>query len=215
MSKGSKQRPGTDYADNWDRIFGKKEERKPSGGQIWMRKPAMESPYLEQAAAARASADAQKPAPKLMTLSEAMKAGYSTEYVNCGPSVSGAVIRVAKWDDALNCLQYIDVRPDEVQGDCSAKVVKPARITGNFRCKVNGMDTGANLAWFEFLTQPGFNYVLEAIAPPPKTCQHCKHLHGETKRCDNLDVNGMLDADSWRAFYPPSDFGCNLWEGKA
>jgi hypothetical protein len=111
--KGDKRRPGTGYADNWDRIFGKKEERKPSGGQIWMLKSAMETPYMEQAAAARALADAQEP--KLMTLSEAQNAGYSMEYVNCGPSVSGAVIRVGKWDDARNCLQYIDVRPDEPQ----------------------------------------------------------------------------------------------------
>ena len=58
--KGDKRRPGTGYADNWDRIFGKKEERKPSGGQIWMRKSAMESPYMEQAAAARALEDAQQ-----------------------------------------------------------------------------------------------------------------------------------------------------------
>jgi hypothetical protein len=50
--------------------------------------------------------------------------------------------------------------------------------------------------------------------PQPKTCQHCKHWHGETKRCDNLDVNGMLDADAWRAFEPPADFGCNRFEGK-
>jgi len=87
--KGSKQRPGTGYADNYDAIFRKKRIEEflfPEDG-----------------------------APKLMTLSEAQKAGYSMEYVNCGPSVSGAVIRVGKWDDARNCLQYIDVRPDEPQ----------------------------------------------------------------------------------------------------
>jgi hypothetical protein len=205
--KGDKRRPGTGYADNWDRIFGKKEERKPSGGQIWMLKSAMETPYMEQAAAARALADAQES--KLMTLSEAQKAGYSMEHDNCGPSASGAVIRVAKWDDALKCLQYIDVRPD---ADV-APSTKPTRITGNFRCKVNGLDT-LNDAGFEVVTQPGFNYVLEAIEHPAKTCQHCKHWHGETKRCDNPEVSDMLDADGWRAFEPPADFGCLRWEGE-
>jgi hypothetical protein len=122
--KGDKRRPGTGYADNWDRIFGKKEERKPSGGQIWMLKSAMETPYMEQAAAARALADAQES--KLMTLSEAQKAGYSMEHDNCGPSVSGAVIRVGKWDDALNCLQFIDVRPD-------ADIEQPAKTCQHCR----------------------------------------------------------------------------------
>lgn len=90
---------------------------------------------------------------------------------------------------------------------------KPTRVTGNFRCKVNGLDT-LNDAGFEVVTQPGFNYVLEAIEHPAKTCQHCKHWHGETKRCDNPEVSDMLDADSWRAFEPPADFSCNRWEGK-
>jgi len=104
MSKGSNRRPGTGYADNWEATFGKKAKSEQA---------LQELTDLSQELGLYDLPDAQKPAPKLMTLSEAMKAGYSTEYVNCGPSVSGAVIRVAKWDDAINCLQYIDVRPDE------------------------------------------------------------------------------------------------------
>lgn len=56
-----------------------------------------------------------KQLPPLMTLSEARKAGYSIGHNNCGPSASGDVIRVGKWDKKLNCLQFIDVRPDRVE----------------------------------------------------------------------------------------------------
>ena len=120
MSKGSKQRPGTGYADNWEATFGKKAKSEQA---------LQELTDLSQDLGLYDLPDAQKPAPKLMTLSEAMKAGYSTEYVNCGPSVSGSVIRVGKWDDARNCLQYIDVRPDEVQGDCSVEIIEPPTKT--------------------------------------------------------------------------------------
>lgn len=211
MSKGSKQRPGTGYADNWEATFGKKAKSEQA---------LQELTDLSQELGLYDLPDAQQPSPKLMTLSEAMKAGYSTEYVNCGPSVSGAVIRVAKWDDALNCLQYIDVRPDEAQGECSIEVDKPARITGNFRCKVNGMDTGANLAWFEFLTQPGFNYVLEAIEPPAKTCQHCRYWSEANQPVGfGCCLNGAIGAFHERGesriwLVPPADFGCLRWEGK-
>lgn len=104
MSKGSNRRPGTNYADNWEATFGKKAKSEQA---------LQELTDLSQELGLYDQKEERQPAPKLMTLSEAMKAGYSTEYVNCGPSVSGAVIRVAKWDDALNCFQYIDVRPDE------------------------------------------------------------------------------------------------------
>jgi hypothetical protein len=103
VSKGSKQRPGTGYADNWDRIFGKKAKSEQA---------LQELTDLSQELGLYDLTDARQPATKLMTLSEAQKAGYSMEHDNCGPSASGAVIRVGKWDGALNCLQFIDVRPD-------------------------------------------------------------------------------------------------------
>lgn len=141
MSKGSKQRPGTGYADNWDRIFGKK----------------------------------------------------------------------AKSEQALKELTDLS----QEMGLCD----KPTRITGNFRCKVNGLDT-LNDAGFEIVTQPGFDYVLEAIGQPAKTCQHCKH-YGVIKynplRCENPIVKDMLDHDNWDSLArmePPADFGCLRWEGK-
>lgn len=58
MSKGSTRRPGSGYGDGYDGIdWGRKEDPKPSVGQIWMRKSAMEPAYFEQTAAARALAE--------------------------------------------------------------------------------------------------------------------------------------------------------------
>lgn len=55
MSKGSNRRLGTNYSTGYDGIdWGRKEEPKPSGGQIWMRKSAMEQAYFTQTAEARA-----------------------------------------------------------------------------------------------------------------------------------------------------------------
>lgn len=128
--------------------------------------------------------------PKLMTLSEALRAGYSLEHANCGPSPSGAVIRVAKWDDALNCLQYIDVRPDEPPA-------KPP--TGVYAIKASPEFTGK-------------------ITLPDQTCQTCKHWEKSMgyprHHCANIAVIDMLDADSWAAFETPADFGCTLWSSK-
>lgn len=56
-----------------------------------------------------------KQLPPLMTLYEALLAGYNVWHNHCGPSESGEVIRVGKWDRKLNCLQFIDVRPDPVE----------------------------------------------------------------------------------------------------
>lgn len=239
MSKGSKQRPGTGYTENWGRIFGKKEESckhtRATYGDPWV---CMDCGFEGSSPFNKSQA-----APKLMTLSEAMKAGYSMEYVNCGPSVSGAVIRVAKWDDALNYFQYIDVRPDArdeaiaeaiqkygtypgkvwhkqpdgsllpADGGAPLESIRPTRITGNFRCKVNGLDT-LNDAGFEVLTQPGFDYVLEAIEPPAKTCQHCKHK--DDSYCTHPKIEDITRR--WGCIHDtklPDDFGCVHWGAKA
>lgn len=128
MSKGSNRRPGTGYADNWDRIFGKKAKSEQALQELTDLSQEMRLYDLRDAAIAEAiqkygtypgkvwykqadgsllPADGGKP--NLMTLSEARKAGYALGHANCGPSPSGAVIRVGKWDG--DCLQFIDVKP--------------------------------------------------------------------------------------------------------
>lgn len=52
--------------------------------------------------------------------------------------------------------------------------------------------------------------------PQRKTCQHCKHWakEGFFRRCENLEIEGMLNSDDWRSFEPPANFGCTLFEAK-
>lgn len=88
-------------------------------------------------------------------------------------------------------------------------------VTGNFRCKVNGIDT--RLDEFGFVAQPGFNYELDLF--DPRNCGNCKHwgksaISPLTNSCRNFVVNDMIGADSWRRFEPPKDFGCSEWEAK-
>lgn len=87
------------------------------------------------------------------------------------------------------------------------------RISGNFRAKINGMDTLLDNG-FELIAQPGFDYAIEVVEQPAKTCKNCKFYIKEYSwfECTNKEVVAMAKADYGPSFEPPVDFGCNKWE---
>ena len=135
--------------------------------------------------------------------------------------VAGQSTKLVEWPTSIEMLEFF-------RANVAAMVQEkyPAmqgylgpRIHGNFRCKINDQDSGLD-SGFEVLTKIGMDYVLEAIEPPAKTCQGCKHWSEANQPagfgcCLNEAIGAYHERGESRVWLvPPADFGCSMWEPK-